>query len=260
MLTRMLKQSKFNFSQISKMQSTQIGINSYMKDIYKYSLFSFGSLITGAHIISTSSLMLNPMLPLGAGAILSIGSVLAFSFHKPNLLKTQDFQGRDLVIAEETTYRKSLFAGLVTGGMLSISPLFAYANVLNPAIVPTAVVLSISTFAGMSLYSMSRPLGSFDKWGSVLTGAIFSVIGFQLVAAGSFWMIGPNMFSSLVWTVYPYFGIGLFSAFQIYDTQQAIICYENGRIDVLGHSLNFYLNLKNLLINFIQILSSFNKD
>ena len=256
----MLKLSKNNFTQISKMQSSQIGINAYMKDIYKYSLFSFGSLITGAHIISTTSLMANPMLLVGGGAVMSIGSIIAFSFHKPNQITTQDYTGRQITIAEETPYRKGLFALLVGGGMLSISPIFAMANVLNPSIVPTAVFLSISTFAGMSLYSMSQPLGKFDKWRSVLTGALFSVIGFQLVAAGSFWFMGPNIFSSLVWTVYPYFGIGLFSAFQIYDTQQAIISYENGQIDILSHSLNFYLNLKNLLINFIQILSSFNRD
>ena len=54
--------------------------------------------------------------------------------------------------------------------------------------------------------------------GPILFGSLLSLIGIQLVSLGCMYFIGPNMFSSAVYTVYPYIGIGLFSAFQLYDT------------------------------------------
>lgn len=79
----------------------------------------------------------------------------------------------------------------------------------------------------------------------------------NLAGMGSLWMWGPNMFSKAVFSIYPYVGVGLFSAFQMYDTSVALSSYEEGVLDPLNHSISFVLNLKNLFINFVQILSSF---
>lgn len=50
----------------------------------------------------------------------------------------------------------------------------------------------------------------------------------NLGAAGSLYFMGPNMFAQTVFSIYPYFGIALFSGLQMFDTQQAIASYRAG--------------------------------
>ena len=40
-----------------------------------------------------------------------------------------------------------------------------------------SVLLTLSTFGGASLYSMSQPIGKFNSWGPVLFGSLCGVIG-----------------------------------------------------------------------------------
>lgn len=150
-----------------------------------------------------------------------------------------------------------MFLSFLVGGMLTMTPVLQYAMMINKSIIPMSILLTLGTFGGCSLYAMNQPIGRFNAWGGPLFGALLSVLVLNLSGALSLYMMGPNMFSNLIFSAYPYVGIGLFSLFQIYDTDVAMTSYKEGVLDPLNHSISFILNLKNLFINFVQILSRF---
>jgi len=64
--------------------------------------------------------------------------------------------------------------------------------------------------------------------------------------------MGPNMFWLATRSVDTYAGIALFTAYQIYDTQNAIDEFNEGNYDHLKHVVEMFLNFKNLLVDFID--------
>jgi FtsH-binding integral membrane protein len=88
-----------------------------------------------------------------------------------------------------------------------------------------------------------------------LVGALGGAIVLQLAGAASLYFIGPNLFSSVVYSVYPYVGLGLFSVFTAVDTHTAIAEYESGKADHLMHAVSFYLNFVNLFASLARIIS-----
>lgn len=83
----------------------------------------------------------------------------------------------------------------------------------GPWLIPLSLILTLGTFGGASLYALNQPIGKFNSWGSALTGVLVSCIIMNLAGLGSMWILGPNMFSKAIFTVYPYIGVGLFTAF-----------------------------------------------
>ena len=94
-----------------------------------------------------------------------------------------------------------------------MTPAISLAMMQAPYILPLSLFLTVGTFGGASLYAMSQPIGSFNKWGGTLMGILVSCLLMNLAGIGSMWMWGPNMFSKMVFSIYPYIGVGLFSAF-----------------------------------------------
>lgn len=163
------------------------------------------------------------------------------------------------MVAQYTNMQKACFGAFIVGGVCTLSPLFAAAMQINSAIIPLSVIMTLGTFGGASLYAMNQPIGRFDSWGPALYGVLVTTLVMNLCAAGGYYFYGPNMFSNTVFSIYPYFGLGLFTAFQMFDTQLAIRQYKDGMVDVLSHSINFILNMKNMLINFMQIFMRWNE-
>jgi FtsH-binding integral membrane protein len=60
---------------------------------------------------------------------------------------------------------------------LSFAPMMGMFNMVNPAIIPTSIVLSASIFGSASLYAYTRPKDSLISWGSSLYSALFGMIG-----------------------------------------------------------------------------------
>lgn len=60
---------------------------------------------------------------------------------------------------------------------LTAAPMMGMFNMVNPAIVPTAAVVSASIFGAASLYAYTRPKDSLISWGSSLYSALFGMIG-----------------------------------------------------------------------------------
>ena len=61
----------------------------------------------------------------------------------------------------------------------------------------------------------------------------------------------------ILYTVYPYVAIPLFSAYVAYDTQSIIANFQQGDDDHVNHAIQLFIDLK---ILFTQILSLLNRD
>ena len=114
----------------------------------------------------------------------------------------------------------------VLGLGLGASPLFMMAQAMSPAIMPTALGITTAIFGGASLAAYSMPKDKMLGYGRLLSGSLFGLIGLQLVGLLTTMAIGPNAFSSFLFTADNYIGIGLFSALIAYDTHVAIKMYE----------------------------------
>lgn len=91
--------------------------------------------------------------------------------------------------------------------------------------------------------------------GRVLGGSLLGLIGLQLVGLLAYLVTGPNVLSSLLFRADNYLGIALFSAFVAYDTHVAIKSYEMGQADHLGISISFIMDIWNILMRVIYIMT-----
>ena len=93
----------------------------YINSIYKNSLFSFGAMTLGASYLCT--IPFNPTLMyLGMG--MSLGSVIGFSFTKPEFQQITDIHGLKKYEAQNTSLRTGLYWTTILGSTLMITPLF----------------------------------------------------------------------------------------------------------------------------------------
>lgn len=237
-----------------QVKSEPLAVNTFMRDIYLTSLFSFGGTLVGAQLLSMTQLGLYTPAAM-VGALVSLGCIMGFSFSQPNFVRVSDVSGQQKLVAINSLRRKLFFGGVVAGSAFAMAPALAIANSINAAIVPASLVCTLGLFLGSSLYAIRQPLGKFSSWGGPLYGALFSLLVLQLAGLGANWIWGANAFTSAIYTVKPYFAIGLFTAFQAYDTQNALQEYNDGHVDVLNHAMEYFLNLKNLFISFLQIFT-----
>jgi len=114
----------------------------------------------------------------------------------------------------------------IVGIGIGAAPLFAM--VAGTSIIPTALGLTTAIFGGASLMAYTMPKDKMLGYGRVLGGALFGLIGLQLVGLLSSVFMGPNPLSMLMFSASNYLGVGLFSILIAYDTHVAIKMYENG--------------------------------
>lgn len=60
---------------------------------------------------------------------------------------------------------------------VSAAPMLGMFNMVNPAIVPTAAVLSLGIFGSASLYAYTRPKDSLIGWGNALYSGLLGMVG-----------------------------------------------------------------------------------
>jgi len=93
---------------------------------------------------------------------------------------------------------------------------------INPAILPTSILISTAIFGSASAYAYTRPKDSLIGWGSSLYAGVFGLIGIQVVGMLTSMIMGPNMFTFALHRFDTFAGIGLFSALVAYDTHVAL--------------------------------------
>merc|ERR1712100_811335 len=109
-----------------------------------------------------------------------LGGFIGASYMTPTM-NTVEKNGYTHLVSSNSPLRVGLYGlGCVGMGFLS-APLFAAVSHINPAIVPTAVVLSSGIFGAASAYAYTRPAGSLLSWGSSLYAGLIGIIGMNLI-------------------------------------------------------------------------------
>ena len=223
------------------------GLQDYLHKIYGTTALSVAAALGVSKLsIASGFALTNPMGAVFGGLILSIGGIVGFSFSKTNIYYNKE----GLPQVENTPLRKLLYGSAITGSGLSISPFIFQMSVVNPLIIPGAVLLTSGVCAGASLFALMKPKGSLLRLGGPLLGGCISLIGISIAAP----LIGNPAFMSFAHSLNLWGGTALFTAFMAYDTHVAIQMYEDGNPDYLGCSLNMFINFMALLRRMAEII------
>jgi FtsH-binding integral membrane protein len=117
----------------------------------------------------------------------------------------------------------------------------------DPALINVAILGALSIFgvmlaAGVTLVGFGQYLGY--QFGAFLFWALLALIIARLVN-----MVGPQLSSAK--KVFAYVGLGLFSLFVVYDTNQILSRDYYG--DFITASMDYYLDILNLFTNMLNI-------
>jgi len=134
--------------------------------------------------------------------------------------------------------RLAMLLGFAFFSGLGMGPLLDMAIHLNPAIVPSALMLTTMVFACFSGAALYAPDGKYLYLGGSLLSGLSSLLFLGFL----------NIFfrSQLLFQVHIYLGLAIFCGFIMYDTQLIIIKARQGDRDFIAHSLD-------LFIDFIQV-------
>jgi len=236
-------------------------LNAFMTKIYKTTGLSISASLGVSYMLANSILVYShPFMVLFGGLAASLGGIIAFNRIAPIIRREKIIGGQLIEKWENPMSRKMAFASIIAGSGAMLSPFLGSLLVMNPGIIPMAIGLTTLIMGGSSLYAVKKPLGEFKTWEATLTGGIIGLVGMNLLSIASSLIFGPNIFSYACSRVDLYIGLGLFTAFQAFDTQQAVNEFRKGHYDHLSHVIQFFLNFKNLLIRILSLLSSRNND
>eukprot|EP00088_Acartia_fossae_P038112 TRINITY_DN3940_c0_g1_i5.p1 TRINITY_DN3940_c0_g1~~TRINITY_DN3940_c0_g1_i5.p1 ORF type:complete len:263 (+),score=78.02 TRINITY_DN3940_c0_g1_i5:81-791(+) len=135
-----------------------------------------------------------------------------------------------------TRFGMMLGFAFLTG--LGLGPLLDMAIMLNPTIVPSALMLTSVVFASFTAAALVAPSGQYLYLGGTLMSGLNSLLILGLL----------NLFfrSQLLFQLHMYVGIVVFCGFIMFDTQIIIEKAKRGDRDFVGHSLD-------LFIDFVQV-------
>jgi len=121
---------------------------------------------------------------------------------------------------------------------LGLGPLLQMAIMMNPSLVPSAMMLTSVIFAGFTGAALFAPDGKYLYLGGTLLSGLNSLLVLGLL----------NIFfrSQLLFQAHLYIGLLVFCGFIVFDTQVIIRKAKNGDRDFIAHSLD-------LFIDFVQI-------
>lgn len=146
---------------------------------------------------------------------------------------------------------KMLLFGGITGA--GLRPLINMTLFLNPAILPTAFVLTASIFICFSLMSLMTEQRSMLYLGGMLSSAISCMFWTNMA---NYFIIGSTGLADL--TLYG--GVFIFSGFVCYDTQLIVARHEMGDRDFIWHSIDLFVDAVALFRRLLVILSKKEKS
>lgn len=136
------------------------------------------------------------------------------------------------------TVRLGMLLGFAFLTGLGLGPLLDLAIMMNPSIVPSALMLTCIVFACFSGAALFAPDGKYLYLGGSLLSGLSTLFFLGLL----------NIFfrSQLLFQAHLYLGLAIFCGFIMFDTQVIIEKARRGDKDFIAHSLD-------LFIDFIQI-------
>lgn len=205
--------------------SKNVGMNQFLMRTYNTTSLSIVGALSSAYISMSMPFVLANMGGCSiAGFLMTLGGFVGASMMKP-IDTVENVNGVEIFKTTNTPLRLGLYSMGVMGLGLGATPLFLFANAVNPTIIPTALGLTTAIFGGASLVAYNMPKDKMLGYGGVLSGSLLGLIGLQLVGLLVSAFNGPNAFSSLLMSANNYIGIGIFTAFIAFDTHLAIKMY-----------------------------------
>jgi len=228
-----------------------------MSKIYRTTGLSIAGSLGLSYMLATTSTVItaSPFLALFGGFAATIGGIIAMNRIPPEIVLEEGKPGVLVEKWKNPLSRQIAFTSIIAGSGVMLTPFMQSIIMVNPAIIPMAAGLSLFTMGGASLYAMSKPLGQFKAWESTLYSTLMGLIGMNVLSLILFATIGPNVFSLACGRIDLYLGLGLFTAFQAFDTHKAVQAFKEGNYDHLMHVVNFFLNFKNIFIRIAAILA-----
>lgn len=134
--------------------------------------------------------------------------------------------------------RMSMLLGFAFLTGLGMGPLLSMAIMMNPSLVPSALLLTTAIFACFTGAALFAPDGKYLYLGGTLLSGLSTLLFLGLL----------NIFfkSQLLFQAHLYIGLAIFCGFIMFDTQVIIRKARNGDKDFIAHSLD-------LFIDFVQI-------
>lgn len=222
------------------------GVGRFMAKVYATTGLTFGGSLGAAYALSHAPfLMQHPIATIGVGFVGGIGSLIWLQKSK---FRIETANGVPACI--NSTSRKAAFLSFVSCQSLVMTPLVA---TMAYPLVPVAAGLTCLVMGTASLAALK--LKDVSGWSAPLMGGLAGLIGLNVAGLISHFVVGPNVFSSIIYSIEPYIGIGLFTAMTAYDTRTAIEEYQANNPDHLSVVINMYLNAINLFIRISELLS-----
>jgi len=144
-------------------------------------------------------------------------------------------------IKKQLTYSNFMHIGM--GVSISPSLMIYSQNIPQATILTTALVLGPAT---MSLY---LPKDSLLKFGPALYTGLWSLIGIGI----------GGIFFPVLHSIDLYFGVALFTIYNMYDTHVMIKDFEEGKINHVLHACKYSLNFINIFVRILEILANMKK-
>uniref|UniRef100_A0A1L8E2U8 Putative bax-mediated apoptosis inhibitor tegt/bi-1 n=2 Tax=Nyssomyia neivai TaxID=330878 RepID=A0A1L8E2U8_9DIPT len=135
--------------------------------------------------------------------------------------------------------------GFCTGN--SMGPLLDHVILLNPQIIVTALVGTSVVFVSFTAAALLARRGQY----LFLGGLLLSVLSYMAL----FSLLNLFLRSNLVYQGQLYIGLGVMSAFILYDTQAIMEKCRMGSKDIVGHSLDLFFDLASIFRRLLVILS-----
>lgn len=121
--------------------------------------------------------------------------------------------------------------------------------------IPQASLLTLALTLGPVTASYHMKDNSLLKIGPALHTCLWGIVGAgvtSIVAPG----LGLHHLADISHDVSLYGGLGLFTLLNAYDTHVMIEDYKSGRTDRVGHAANYSLNMINIFLRLLEILSN----
>merc|ERR1719498_1747820 len=153
--------------------------------------------------------------------------------------------------------RTGLFAAFTALSGMSLAPMRYMMLKVSPAIVPQALLITTGLFRTMTALSLFAKPGSMLRLGVPVGGGVL-----MLAACGIATMFVPvtSAWYPLLHNIYLYGGLGIFTLYIAYDTQNMIDEYEMGIDDHIKHATDLFLDFKIVFTRVMQLLMLSNSD
>lgn len=228
------EEDKFAGEKAHEAISRDVGLQKYMSGVYGALMGTVGISAAGSVAAMVTPLgLVHPLMPIGA----SFGVMIYMS-----------------MMTSPQTHSSTFRGGLLgTFGFLSgmgMAPLLSMATAMDPMIVPSALLATTGMFGVMSASALIMPKGKLSALGAPLFGGMIGLLGVGVVG----WFTPPTSpWYGVLHSVQLYGGLGIFSLFIAYDTQQMINDYEEGNKDTIMAALNMFINVKIVFQKFLFI-------